>query len=1341
MSARSFLQLLAGACFIAGAAGEGAGDDFSNNLFSDLAPILSLFGERVTMQFMSQSMGWADNVILAMVPLGIITAIVSAIRVGGPTWLKAIIGRARESRAIVESELMSSTSNEVCELWNGQQIVRVMGEGEIREFVILVSDESDETTLDERRPDTPASTAVTVVTDATPTVGSESQDTTHSSAEGSEHLDGTQSASESTEGSDDAQSTSENAEHSNSTQSVSETTENSDGTRSASEKPGDSDNDTAVNLEFMELRDDEKKKHLADLPYRSSPHRRGSVTKYRPPDIEKVTPAGESHASFEQSQNKAHDSKSSKRPVAVVRDTVVHTPNISLNIRNRATSRETYVVAACGTILQISLLLDSGLTATYLSDSNLLQESAPASYAFPCIAAGTLMLVCGITSERRYRPAAGKEARVAWLQRSGTVNDQSFESFAVFPTKAQLVITTSQRVIQGRSSTSFGIRRLAFFREPTMEMATLVATVTSLCGFVVQFVGLRGMNWTVSVAQLAATILMAVLRSLVRRNLAESPNSQPLPLGHELDWLAMTLGNPSNAPWLHPDKYGGDEEKRDKYSRPWADHDGWDYGIKPLENPRKPAPDYKTAARHSRAHRAMLIRRDLGALARWRGHTSAEAVALARAIEIVMDSLVGPDRGTGILTWHLTSMSCDVQEPIVFRVVRESRSRGLWKASPDEIEAALSLWLYSVCQRENRQEENAYNPRIRLRDTTRSRNQGAPGKRNLRIMGSIDARSLERDLGWWLPDDSYTNVLELSPEQRKSRDIDYVVGYIKHDIDKESTLAVVSQGDLKTLYLHHMFSAFMWAAAAVIAESIVVSGAIFGEAEIRTFLERKGPHPHASWETDTFRNEKLSTLVRDIEGAGLGCVTDIYFGIIPPLSAWNLQPPVHAILKRGQELGHQFEQQGNWKKAGSTFVRLLRRTALFPRDNSSDIASEATSLVMEFQRALTATAVLWEGQLFDDMEISELIMFKKWVTAGASRYNDPAIFPRLMGLYERQGRAWKCDLVAHAESYPGVNPPEFGFSALHEAACNDDIDEDETRRMSYPSPKEGIDAQDFLGWTALHYAVARGSHDAFHSLLKLRADVNTQDVRRRTPLHDAHRQDDEQAVRELLRAGADINARDTDGMTPLHDAAMHGSRKVVAALIEAGADMNITDNGGRTPLAWAVYKGHGDLAREYFWDATNKKQRDKNGRTPLHLAAMAEGVIQDFGALFSFLTPAIDKEVKDRRGFTPLHLAAAKGHLAAVQWLLWKGANMEARDEDGHTPLDLAELRKERSEEEGKGTADDESDEEWEWEPGTEEEWLDESSEEGEDASFYKMQLDPATIRGLEGVIQALMAI
>lgn len=86
---------------------------------------------------MNESMGWADNILFAMGPLGIITAIVGAIRVGGPTWLKAIIGRAKESQAAAEVELMSSTSHDVCEICNGQAIVRLVGFSPIKELIYI----------------------------------------------------------------------------------------------------------------------------------------------------------------------------------------------------------------------------------------------------------------------------------------------------------------------------------------------------------------------------------------------------------------------------------------------------------------------------------------------------------------------------------------------------------------------------------------------------------------------------------------------------------------------------------------------------------------------------------------------------------------------------------------------------------------------------------------------------------------------------------------------------------------------------------------------------------------------------------------------------------------------------------------------------------------------------------------------------------------------------------------------------------------------------------------------------------------------------------------------------
>ena len=115
------------------------GDEFANNLFSDLAPLLTLFGEQVTKQFLSESLSPLDNIIFALLPLGILTAVVSAIRISGSPSLRAFIGRAQESVAAAEIELLSCTSETVAELWNGG-IARVFGRPRIIEFAAWEAD-------------------------------------------------------------------------------------------------------------------------------------------------------------------------------------------------------------------------------------------------------------------------------------------------------------------------------------------------------------------------------------------------------------------------------------------------------------------------------------------------------------------------------------------------------------------------------------------------------------------------------------------------------------------------------------------------------------------------------------------------------------------------------------------------------------------------------------------------------------------------------------------------------------------------------------------------------------------------------------------------------------------------------------------------------------------------------------------------------------------------------------------------------------------------------------------------------------------------------------------------
>ncbi|KAF9892920.1 hypothetical protein FE257_000512 [Aspergillus nanangensis] len=111
-------------------------DEFTDNLATDLAPLISLFGERLTKQFLSESVDLLDNIIFALAPLGILTALVSVIRVRGGSSLRAFVGRAQEGPGEAENELLSCVSETTGELFNDNGISRIFGRPRILEVVI-----------------------------------------------------------------------------------------------------------------------------------------------------------------------------------------------------------------------------------------------------------------------------------------------------------------------------------------------------------------------------------------------------------------------------------------------------------------------------------------------------------------------------------------------------------------------------------------------------------------------------------------------------------------------------------------------------------------------------------------------------------------------------------------------------------------------------------------------------------------------------------------------------------------------------------------------------------------------------------------------------------------------------------------------------------------------------------------------------------------------------------------------------------------------------------------------------------------------------------------------------
>lgn len=74
---------------------------------------------------------------------------VGAIRIAGPNWLRAVVGRAREGDGVAESEIMSSTSESVCELWSGRSIVRLLGSPDLLELVYVPYNQNREGSLHE----------------------------------------------------------------------------------------------------------------------------------------------------------------------------------------------------------------------------------------------------------------------------------------------------------------------------------------------------------------------------------------------------------------------------------------------------------------------------------------------------------------------------------------------------------------------------------------------------------------------------------------------------------------------------------------------------------------------------------------------------------------------------------------------------------------------------------------------------------------------------------------------------------------------------------------------------------------------------------------------------------------------------------------------------------------------------------------------------------------------------------------------------------------------------------------------------------------------------------------
>lgn len=172
-----------------------------------------------------------------------------------------------------------------------------------------------------------------------------------------------------------------------------------------------------------------------------------------------------------------------------------------------------------------------------------------------------------------------------------------------------------------------------------------------------------------------------------------------------------------------------------------------------------------------------------------------------------------------------------------------------------------------------------------------------------------------------------------------------------------------------------------------------------------------------------------------------------------------------------------------------------------------------------------------------------------------------------------------------------------------------------------------------------------------------------------TELHFAAANGQVDNAAKLLGQHADVDVQNARGRTPLYEAAKRGRLEVVKLLVEKGAKIDAHDAvSGFVPLHIASEQKHADVVKYLLDKGAPVDTRNKSEQTPLWQAAWQPWHRDDEIAAV-LIEHGANVNARDDKGFTPLHMAALTGHLPVVRLLLSKRAQVDAKSTKGASPL------------------------------------------------------------------------
>lgn len=178
-----------------------------------------------------------------------------------------------------------------------------------------------------------------------------------------------------------------------------------------------------------------------------------------------------------------------------------------------------------------------------------------------------------------------------------------------------------------------------------------------------------------------------------------------------------------------------------------------------------------------------------------------------------------------------------------------------------------------------------------------------------------------------------------------------------------------------------------------------------------------------------------------------------------------------------------------------------------------------------------------------------------------------------------------------------------------------------------------------------------------------------------TGLHYAARDGRLKVVRLLLEHGANPNAREAgDNTTPLHWAAAHRALDVVRALLDAGADPHgVGDLHELDAVGWATYF-HPAAGRRGEQPEVAQLLADRGARHHV-FSTMSLGDLDLLRTVVEQDPDALDRRMsRFENRLSALHFAVALKRHDMLELLIELGADVEAVDGNGHTPLEAAML-------------------------------------------------------------------